>query len=194
MKKIVFPLIALIFITLISCKEKNKNSLKTVEKTEEVSPSSISQEKKEIIVQLEPKSGSKSIGKLIFKEVDGVVSLEAKFQGLTAGMHAIHIHEKADCSSVDGKSAGGHWNPTFTNHGKWGNEGGYHKGDIGNFEVDESGYGKRIMETTEWCIGCEDDTKNILGKAIIVHQGTDDFISQPSGDAGTRIICGGIIL
>ena len=194
MKRIVFPLIALIFITLISCKEKNKNSLKTVEKTEEVSPSSISQEKKEIIVQLEPKSGSKSIGKLIFKEVDGVVSLEAKFQGLTAGMHAIHIHEKADCSSVDGKSAGGHWNPTFTNHGKWGNEGGYHKGDIGNFEVDESGYGKRIMETTEWCIGCEDDTKNILGKAIIVHQGTDDFISQPSGAAGTRIICGGIIL
>ena len=194
MKKIVFPLIALIFITLISCKEKNKNSLKTVEKTEEVSPSSISQEKKEIIVQLEPKSGSKSIGKLIFKEVDGVVSLEAKFQGLSAGMHAIHIHEKADCSSVDGKSAGGHWNPTFTNHGKWGNEGGYHKGDIGNFEVDESGYGKRIMETTEWCIGCEDDTKNILGKAIIVHQGTDDFTSQPSGAAGARIICGGIIL
>ena len=194
MKKIVFPLIALIFITLISCKEKKKNSLKTVEKTEEVSPSSISQEKKEIIVQLEPKSGSKAVGKLIFKEVDGVVSLEAKFQGLTAGMHAIHIHEKADCSSVDGKSAGGHWNPTFTNHGKWGNEGGYHKGDIGNFEVDESGYGKRIMETTEWCIGCEDDTKNILGKAIIVHQGTDDFTSQPSGAAGARIICGGIIL
>ena len=194
MKKIVFPLIALIFITLISCKEKKKNSLTTVEKTEEVSPSSISQEKKEIIVQLEPKSGSKAVGKLIFKEVDGVVSLEAKFQGLTAGMHAIHIHEKADCSSVDGKSAGGHWNPTFTNHGKWGNEGGYHKGDIGNFEVDESGYGKRIMETTEWCIGCEDDTKNILGKAIIVHQGTDDFTSQPSGAAGARIICGGIIL
>ena len=46
MKKIVFPLIALIFITLISCKEKKKNSLTTVEKTEEVSPSSISQEKK----------------------------------------------------------------------------------------------------------------------------------------------------
>lgn len=194
MKKIVFPLIALIFITLISCKEKKKNSLKTVEKTEEVSPSSISQEKKEIIVQLEPKSGSKAVGKLIFKEVDGVVSLAAKFQGLTPGMHAIHIHEKADCSSIDGKSAGGHWNPTFKNHGKWGDEGGYHKGDIGNFEIDESGDGKIIMETNEWCIGCEDDTKNILGKAIIVHQGTDDFTSQPSGAAGARIICGGIIL
>ena len=194
MKKIVFPLIALIFITLISCKEKKKNSLTTVEKTEEVSPSSISQEKKEIIVQLEPKSGSKAVGKLMFIEVDGVVSLAAKFQGLSPGMHAIHIHEKADCSSIDGKSAGGHWNPTFTNHGKWGNEDGYHKGDIGNFNVIDNGYGKITMETSEWCIGCEDDTKNILGKAIIVHQGTDDFTSQPSGAAGTRIICGGIIL
>ena len=194
MKKIVFPLIALIFITLISCKEKNKNSLTTVEKTEEVSPSPISQEKKEIIVQFEPKSGSKAVGKLIFKEVDGEVSLVAKFEGLSPGMHAIHIHEKADCSSVDGKSTGGHWNPTFTNHGKWGNEGGYHKGDIGNFNVIDNGYGKITMETTEWCIGCEDDTKNIVGKAIIVHQGTDDFTSQPSGAAGARIICGGIIL
>ena len=57
--------------------------------------------------------------------------------------HAIHIHMKSDCSSDDGKSAGGHWNPTFKNHGKWGDKNGYHKGDIGNFEVDESGYGKR---------------------------------------------------
>jgi Cu/Zn superoxide dismutase len=27
---------------------------------------------------------------------------------------------------------GGHWNPTFKKHGKWG-VGEYHKGDIGNF-------------------------------------------------------------
>ena len=37
------------------------------------------------------------------------------------------------------------------------------------------------------------NNKNILGKAIIVHQGIDDFISQPSGAAGSRISCGGII-
>ena len=60
---------------------------------------------------------------------------------LSPGMHAIHLHEKADCSSPDGKSAGGHWNPTFSKHGKWGDENGYHKGDIGNFEVDENGNG-----------------------------------------------------
>ena len=112
---------------------------------------------------------------------------------LSPGIHAIHLHEKADCSSPDGKSSGGHWNPTFNKHGKWGDENGYHKGDIGNFEVDENGRGRVTMETKEWCIDCEDETKNIVGKAVIVHQGADDFLSQPSGAAGSRIICGGIV-
>ena len=40
---------------------------------------------------------------------------------------------------------------------------------------------------------CDDETKNILGKAVIVHQGADDFVSQPSGAAGSRISCAGII-
>jgi len=46
------------------------------------------------------------------------------------------------------------------------------------------------MTTVEWGIGCDDDNKNIIGKAIIVHDGVDDFTSQPSGDAGTRVGCG----
>ena len=150
-------------------------------------------ERIEVIVRLESKSGSKASGKLIFKEVNGVVYMAGKFIGLSEGTHAIHIHENADCTSADGKSAGGHWNPTFEDHGKWGDEKGYHKGDIGNFEVDDKGYGGLSMQTDEWCIGCGDEKKDILGKAIIVHQGADDYVSQPSGAAGARVSCGGII-
>ena len=113
--------------------------------------------------------------------------------GLKPGEHAIHIHEKSDCSSIDGKSAGGHWNPTAQPHGEWGNEAGYHKGDIGNFTVNSNGTGTINFVTEEWCIDCGDDTKDILGKSVIVHQGIDDFTSQPSGAAGSRISCGGII-
>ena len=40
------------------------------------------------------------------------------------------------------------------------------------------------MTTDEWNIGSGDPMKDILGKGLIVHQGTDDFVSQPSGDAG----------
>ncbi len=197
MKKIGLSIIAIAFIAFTSCKEEKKESQEELNKTEEVKkevePIISSTEKKEIMVRLDAKSDSKATGKLFIKEVDGMVFLEAKFMGLTPGAHAIHIHEKADCSSEDGKSSGGHWNPTFKNHGKWGDENGYHKGDIGNFEVGENGYGKIAMETNEWCIGCDDETKNIVGKAIIVHQGTDDFVSQPSGAAGARVSCGGII-
>jgi len=197
MKKIGLSIIAIALIAFTSCKEEKKESLKEVEKTEEVkkeiNPSKNSTEKIVVRVRLESKSGSEATGKMIFTEKNGEVTLDAKFMGLSPGTHAIHIHEKADCSSEDGKSAGGHWNPTFQNHGKWGDENGYHKGDIGNIEVDENGYGKISVKTNEWCIGCDDETKNILGKAIIVHQGTDDFVTQPTGAAGARVSCGGII-
>ena len=103
------------------------------------------------------------------------------------------MHEKSNCSSADGKSSGGHWNPTNQAHGKWGATEGFHKGDIGNFTADADGNGTITFTTDQWCIGCDDDTKNIIGKGIIVHQGTDDFTSQPSGAAGSRVSCGGVI-
>ena len=69
----------------------------------------------------------------------------------------------------------------------------YHKGDIGNFTADAKGNGTITMTTDEWNIGSGDSMKDILGKGLIVHQGTDDFVSQPSGDAGARVACSGII-
>ena len=89
----------------------------------------------ELVVKLESKSDSGVTGNVFFKEENGMVTMTAMLNGLSEGTHAIHIHEKADCSAADGTSSGGHWNPTAQPHGKWGNEEGYHKGDIGNFEV-----------------------------------------------------------
>ena len=148
---------------------------------------------KKLQFSLEAKSESTASGMVSLTEKDGQVTLEAHINGLDAGVHAIHIHEKADCSSADGKSAGGHWNPTGTPHGKWGSKEGYHKGDIGNLEADNNGHATIMLKTDEWCIGCGDKNKDILGKAIIVHAGTDDFTTQPTGDAGGRVSCGGII-
>ena len=146
-----------------------------------------------IVVEAEPKSDSNVTGTIIFSEDDDQVLMNAVFTGLTPGSHAIHLHEFSDCSSPDGKSTGGHWNPTFENHGAWGNETGFHRGDIGNFEADENGEATISFETDLWCINCDDETKNIIGKAVIVHQGQDDFVSQPSGAAGSRVSCAGLI-
>jgi len=49
------------------------------------------------------------------------------------------------------------------------------------------------FSTDQWCIGCDDADKNLVGRAIIVHQGADDLTSQPSGAAGVRVSCAGII-
>jgi len=152
-----------------------------------------SKEIKKLKFALNPKSGSDANGTVQFTEVDGKVTLEAHINGLTPGIHAIHVHEKADCSSDDGKSAGGRWNPTLEMHGVWGSDTGFHRGDIGNFTADETGHGMITFSTDLWCLGCDDDAKNLIGKAIIVHQGEDDLSSQPSGAAGARVSCAGII-
>lgn len=179
--------------TLWSCKgdKKVEEAVDEVEKVLEVE--AVEALPKKLTFKLAPKSDSKASGSVVFKEEDGKVTFTAVVGGLDEGMHAIHIHESADCSSADGKSTGGHWNPTNEPHGKWGATEGYHKGDIGNFPADENGNGTITMSTDEWCIGCGDPKKDIVGKAIIVHAGTDDFKSQPSGAAGARVSCGGII-
>lgn len=162
-----------IFLVIVACKSVigNENQLNLI---------------------LTSKSGSNVIGNASFTEKNGNVIFTAKMSGLSPGIHAIHIHEKSDCSAADGSSAGGHWNPTFKKHGKWGDLE-YHKGDIGNFTADAKGNGTITFKTDQWCIGCEDETKNIIGKSIIVHKGVDDFTSQPAGNAGARQACSAII-
>ena len=84
--------------------------------------------------------------------ISRVLFREMANKGLIPGVHAIHIHEKADCSSDDGKSSGGHWNPTFENHGSWGSENGYHRGDIGNFNTNNNGEAFVSFTTDLWCL------------------------------------------
>ncbi len=194
MKKLGISLTLIALVAFTSCKDKKADAeeivVEELEKTLEIEKKSTPIS---VTLILESKSESTATGKVNFTEIDGVVHMTAEISGLTPGVHAIHIHEKADCSSPDGKSSGGHWNPTKVQHGKWGNAEGYHKGDIGNVEADETGLGTITMKTDEWCIGCGDENKDILGKAIIVHQGVDDFTTQPTGAAGSRVSCGGII-
>jgi len=200
MKKSLILLFVLSFALVSACKSDKKNSeseatTDTEDKTTntESTETTKTEATDKVIVMLDPKSGTTAKGNVVFRQRSNTVSMTAVFSGMEEGEHAVHLHEKSDCSAEDGSSAGGHWNPTAQPHGKWGDEAGYHKGDIGNFTVNANGTGTITFVTDEWCIGCGDDTKDILGKSVIVHQGTDDFTSQPSGAAGARVSCGGII-
>jgi Cu-Zn family superoxide dismutase len=174
-KQIALTLIALAFI---GCK-KSADSVVT----------------KKAIASIIAKSSSNASGTVKFSETNKIVKMTINVSGLIPGnQHAIHIHAIGDCSAADGSSAGGHWNPTNKSHGVWGGGAPFHLGDIGNIVADANGNAAFTRETDLWCIDCADENKKIIGKAIIVHAGFDDFSGQPSGNAGARIGCGEIIL
>ncbi len=131
-------------------------------------------------------------GTAVFEQIGDTIALTIEIQNAEPRLRAVHFHEYGDCSAPDGTSAGGHWNPTNTAHGKWG-EGEFHLGDIGNIMVGEDGTGKIELATDLWEIGTG-SIRDVVGKGIIVHAGADDFTSQPSGAAGARIGCGSIVL
>ena len=214
MKKLGIVFILSALFTLTSCKDTKQDNkdenLNDIEQSEMEKEKGTEREMREIqdghtemdndaeaentiSVNMSSKSGSDAEGEVHFSERHGAVRMEAKFSGLEPnGTHAIHLHEIGDCSSEDGMSTEGHWNPTDDKHGKWEDSDGYHRGDIGNLEADEDGNATLSFESDEWCIGCDDDEKNIIGKSVIVHADADDFESQPTGDAGDRISCGEI--
>lgn len=192
MKRISLSFLFCASLLIVGCKNDKKEVNDDNSSTTEMTQENKQEDVKKVTVTLEPKSDSKLSGNVVFTQENGEVTMTAIIDGLSEGMHAIHIHENADCSAADGSSAGGHWNPTHEDHGKWGSADGYHKGDIGNFKVDANGNGTITMTTDEWCIGCDDEAKNIVGKAVVIHDGVDDFTSQPSGAAGTRVGCGSI--
>ena len=143
--------------------------------------------------KIESKSKSSVTGQAVFSEKNGKVKLELSLTGVESGPAAVHLHSIGDCSSEDAMSSGGHWNPTKDKHGKWG-ESQFHSGDIGNINIDESGKGVLILidQHNRWSIGGPAET-NVIGRAVVVHQGRDDMVSQPSGAAGKRTGCGPII-
>lgn len=136
---------------------------------------------------LEAKSGSKLAGKAKLEAVEGGVKVSIEVSGVSPGAHGAHVHEKGDCSSADGKSAGDHFNPGGHQHGMPPGET-RHLGDLGNLDVQKNGEGK--LEITIVGANLEaDDPHSFLGRAIIIHEKKDDG-GQPTGNAGGRIGCG----
>jgi len=109
------------------------------------------------------------------------VMIGLQVYNLPPGIHAFHIHENGVCEG-DFKSAGGHFNPTNKQHGM-NNPSGKHVGDLPNILVDADGTASIMLSEPL-------SLESILGKAFVVHEGHDDEVSDPSGNAGSRIACG----
>jgi len=136
---------------------------------------------------LEPRSGSDVRGTVTFTQTGDVVRVSGVVTGHTKGPKGFHIHEKGDCSSADGMSAGGHFNPHKMKHG-----GPYeperHAGDLGNLNIGADGTAKFNFVVGDLSVSTRAD--GIIGRAVIVHAAPDDLKTDPTGNAGGRLACG----
>jgi Cu-Zn family superoxide dismutase len=143
--------------------------------------------RRQIDVPLEAKSNSKLKGKAVLTELEGGVRVVLTLEGVEPGEHGAHVHEKGDCSSADGESAGGHFNPQGHAHGLPGTDR-RHLGDLGNITIGQDGKGKLEIVAPGANLHAT-DSSSFVGRAIIVHTKKDDG-GQPTGNAGGRIGCG----
>ena len=138
------------------------------------------------VAKLEPTRGSMVTGVVTFEQQRDYVMVVAKVSGLVPNQeHGFHVHEKGDCSSGDGMSAGGHFNPLGHQHG--GAAGTGHAGDMPNLKADSNGEARVSFQFIGATIGS--GVTDIVGRGLIVHAKPDDYRTQPTGDAGGRLAC-----
>lgn len=115
---------------------------------------------------------------LFFQERDGVL-ISVRITGLPksgSGFYGFHIHEGNDCNGEGFSNTKGHYNPKSRPHPS-------HAGDLPPL-LSNHGNAYMTVKTNRFRV------RDIIGRTVIIHGGTDDFRTQPSGDAGEKIACG----
>ena len=136
---------------------------------------------------LRPTTGNQTSGTIHFVQRASQVRVSGEVRGHKPNAeHGFHVHEKGDCSSGDGMSAGGHFNPDGKAHGQHG-QGTHHVGDLPSLKADADGVARVNFESGSIRLG--GGAADIIGKGLIVHRDPDDYKTQPTGNAGPRLAC-----
>ncbi len=131
--------------------------------------------------------GNSASGVVTFRQTGGEVMVDARVRGLKPGQaHGFHIHEKGDCSSGDGVSTGGHFNPSSKPHGHF-DSSERHAGDLPALTADAQGNAELRWRSKGLSVGT--GATDVIGRGLIVHAQPDDYKTQPTGNAGARIAC-----
>jgi len=139
------------------------------------------------VAMLESTKGNQASGTVTFTQTGNKVRIVADVKGLKAGAeHGFHIHEKGDCSSGDGMSTGGHFNPGGKGHAHP-SAAERHAGDLPALAADASGNAK--LSITLDLLSVAGGPNSVIGRGLIVHRDPDDYKTQPTGNSGPRIAC-----
>jgi Cu-Zn family superoxide dismutase len=126
------------------------------------------------------------VGTVTLQQTPHGALVHAKLMNLPAGTHAFHVHAIGKCEPPF-KSAGGHFNASGQKHGIL-SEAGMHAGDMPNIHISPSG--ALEIEVLAAGVHLDDQLFDADGSAIVMHQGADDYKTDPAGAAGPRITCG----
>ena len=142
-----------------------------------------------VTVELASTSGQRAAGSITLSPDNHGLHVTGTVRGLKANSeHGFHIHENGDCSAPDASSAGAHFNPAGTEHGRHG-QGAHHAGDMPNIKANGQGEATISLHLTGVTLG-DGGRFDVLDRALVVHADADDYSSQPAGNAGSRIACG----
>ena len=131
-------------------------------------------------------ANGESVGAVRLSATPHGTLLHATLENLPAGAHAFHVHAVGACEPPF-TSAGGHFNPAGAKHGIESAEG-MHAGDMPNIHVPDSG--ALEIEVLNTQLSLDDTLFDADGASIVIHEGPDDYVSDPAGAAGPRIACG----
>lgn len=122
-------------------------------------------------------------GSVKFFEMGENVLVVADISGLPetkTGVFALHIHEGSSCAGEKFVDTAGHYNPRRQAHPN-------HPGDLPPLF---SCGGKAFLAVLTDRFRISD----VMGRTVVIYAGSDDFSSQPAGNAGDKIACGIIAL
>ena len=131
-------------------------------------------------------ANGKAVGTVVLHKTPHGTLLHATLHDMPEGAHAFHVHAVGKCEAPF-KSAGGHFNPDGKKHGIQSAEG-MHAGDMPNIHVPASG--SLEIEILNAHLMMDASLFDEDGAAIVIHEGADDYVSDPAGAAGPRIACG----
>lgn len=114
----------------------------------------------------------------LYTHCDGVL-VAVQVRGLpetTTNFFALHIHEGDNCGGRGFSDSGSHYDPKGLPHPQ-------HAGDLPPL----------LACKGRACLSVVTDRfkiQEVIGKTVIIHSSPDDFTTQPSGNAGSKIACG----